>query len=80
MGKFLILALIFIIICAIWSLPLYLCVNFVLWVFNIPFHLSLLQSFAICLLIYVIRKLLFKNVHHSIKIKIDNVKINKEDD
>lgn len=78
MGKFLILVLIFIIICMIWSLPLYLCVNFVLWVFNIPFHLSLLQSFAICLLIYVIKKLLFKNVHHSIK--IDNVKINKGGD
>ena len=78
MEKFLVVCLILIIICIIWSLPLYLVVNFVLWVFNTPFHLSLLQSFAICLLIYVIRKLLFKNVHHSIK--IDNVKTNKEDD
>lgn len=78
MGKFLVVCLILIIICIIWSLPLYLVVNFVLWVFNTPFRLSLLQSFAICLLIYVIRKSLFKNVHHSIK--IDNVKTNKEDD
>lgn len=59
MGKFLILALIFIIMGAIWSLPLYLCVNLVLWLFHIPFHLTWLQAFGICLLASVIKGLLF---------------------
>lgn len=58
MGKILILLLILIILGAIWSLPLYICVNLVLWLFNIPFHLTWLQAFAVCLLITVISRLL----------------------
>lgn len=58
MGKILILFLILIIIGAVWSLPLYLCVNFVLWLFNISFHLTWLQAFGICLLASVIKGLL----------------------
>lgn len=58
MGKILILFLILIIIGAVWSLPLYLCVNFVLWLFNISFHLTWLQAFGICLLVSVIKGLL----------------------
>lgn len=50
MGKILVLLLILIIMGAIWSLPLYLCVNLVLWLFHIPFHLTWLQAFGICLL------------------------------
>lgn len=45
----------------LWSLPLYLCVNLVLWLFQIPFHLTLLQSFGVTSLIAVICKLIFKN-------------------
>lgn len=60
MGKFLILLLILIIIGALWSLPLYIVVNFVLWLFQIPFHLTWLQAFGVCLLATIIRKLLFK--------------------
>lgn len=60
MGKFLILLLILIIIGALWSLPLYIVVNFVLWLFQIPFHLTWLQAFGVCLLATMIRKLLFK--------------------
>ena len=59
MGKILILLLILIVLGAIWSLPLYLVVNFVLWLFQIPFHLTWLQSFGICLLASVMKKLLF---------------------
>ena len=59
MGKFLVLVLIFIIICAIWSLPLYICVNLVLWLFHISYHLTWLQAFGICLLASVIKGLLF---------------------
>lgn len=60
MGKFLILLLILIIIGALWSLPLYIVANFVLWLFQIPFHLTWLQAFGVCLLATMIRKLLFK--------------------
>lgn len=58
MGKILILFLILIIIGAVWSLPLYLCVNFVLWLFNISFHLTWLQAFGVCLLASTIKGLL----------------------
>ena len=56
MGKILILLLILIILGAIWSLPLYICVNLVLWLFYIPFHLTWLQAFAVCLLMTVISR------------------------
>ena len=59
MGKLLMLFLILIIIGAIWSLPLYICVNLVLWLFHISFHLTRLQAFGICLLASVIKGLLF---------------------
>lgn len=58
MGKILVLLLILIIMGAIWSLPLYLCVNLVLWLFHIPFHLTWLQAFGICLLASTIKGLL----------------------
>ena len=58
MGKILMLLLILIIMGAIWSLPLYLCVNLVLWLFHIPFHLTWLQAFGICLLASTIKGLL----------------------
>lgn len=59
MGKVLVLLLILIVIGAIWSLPLYVVTNFVLWLFHIPFHLTWLQAFGICLLTSVIKKLFF---------------------
>lgn len=60
MEKVIILVL-FLIICGmIWSFPLYACVNLVFWLFHIPLHLTWLQSFGLCLLASVIRKLLFK--------------------
>lgn len=58
MGKMLMLLLILIIIGAIWSLPLYLCANLVLWLFHIPFHLTWLQAFGVCLLASTIKGLL----------------------
>lgn len=60
MGKIFVLLLIFIIAVVLWSLPLYLCVNLVLWLFNVDFHLTLIQSFGICLLTNVLKSLLFK--------------------
>lgn len=59
MEKILILLLILIVMGAIWSLPLYIVVNFVLWLFQIPFHLTWLQAFGVCLLASVIKKLFF---------------------
>lgn len=59
MGKLLVLFLILIIMGAIWSLPLYLVVNFVCWLFHISFHLTWLQAFGVCLLMSVIKGLLF---------------------
>ena len=58
MGKILVLLLILIIMGAIWLLPLYLCVNLVLWLFHIPFHLTWLQAFGVCLLASTIKGLL----------------------
>ena len=58
MGKILVLLLILIVMGAIWSLPLYLCVNLVLWLFHIPFHLTWLQAFGVCLLASTIKGLL----------------------
>lgn len=58
MRKILVLLLILIIMGAIWSLPLYLCVNLVLWLFHIPFHLTWLQAFGVCLLASTIKGLL----------------------
>lgn len=61
MGKIVILILILIIIGIIWSLPLYLVTNFVLWLFHSTLRITLLQSFGLCLLATVIKTLLFKN-------------------
>lgn len=60
MSKILILIVIFIICCALWSLPFYLVTNLFLWLFHIPFHLTWLQAFGVCLLARVIKNMLFK--------------------
>ena len=60
MEKVLVIIGIFMVFGILWSLPLYLVVNFVCWVFHIGFHLSLLQSFALCLFATVIHDLLFE--------------------
>lgn len=59
MGKLFVIIFIFVICAIIWSLPLYITTNFVCWVFHLSFHITLLQSFAICLIITVIHDLLF---------------------
>lgn len=61
MGKILVILLILILIGAIWSLPLYLITNLVLWLFQVPFHLTWLQAFGICLLISVVKTLFFNS-------------------
>ena len=60
MGKILVLLIILIVMGAIWSLPLYLIVNLVLWLFHIPFHLTWLQAFGVCMLASVIKGLFSK--------------------
>ena len=60
MGKFLLLLLILLIIGLVWSLPLYLVVNLVLWLFHVQFHLTWLQALGVCLLASVIKGLLSK--------------------
>ena len=59
MEKLLLLILLLFAMGAIWSLPLYLVANFVLWLFHIPFHLTWIQAFGVCLLASMVRKLLF---------------------
>ena len=59
MKHFVALLLILIICGIIIALPLYISVNFVCWVFNWSFHLTLLQAFALSLLASVIHRLLF---------------------
>jgi hypothetical protein len=60
MRKLLVLLMILIIMGAVWSLPLYLVVNLVLWLFHIPFHLTWLQAFGVCMLASIIKGLLSK--------------------
>jgi hypothetical protein len=54
------LILVIVVMGLIWSLPLYLVVNLVLWLFGIEFHLTLLQAFGVCLLASVVKGLLGK--------------------
>jgi len=61
MGKLLVIILIALVLGIIWALPLYICANLVLLLFHIPFHLTIFQAIAICLLASVIRSLLFKD-------------------
>lgn len=57
-----ILTLVFIVIWgALWSLPLYLCVNFIAWLFNLSYHLTWLQAFGICWLASIVKGLFFTN-------------------
>lgn len=58
MRKIIVILLFLIAIGAIWSLPLYLVINFVSWLFQIPFHLTWLQAFGLCLLASVIKNLI----------------------
>jgi hypothetical protein len=60
MGEIIILLLILVIVGLIWSLPLYLVVNLVLWLFHAPFHLTWLQALGVCLLASVVKGLLSK--------------------
>lgn len=60
MGGILFLILVIIIMGIIWSFPLYLVVNLVLWLFGVNFHLTLLQALGICMLASVIKGLLGK--------------------
>lgn len=60
MEKIIMLILILILCGFLWSLPLWIVVNFVCWVFHLSFHLTILQAFALCLLASVVKSLLFK--------------------
>lgn len=60
MGKIFVIIFIFILCAVLWSLPLYIAINFMCWVFHLSFHITLLQTFAICVVITLIRNLLFE--------------------
>lgn len=49
MGKFLLTMLLIVFFGVLWSLPVYLCINLILWAFHISFRLTILQAFVICL-------------------------------
>ena len=57
MGKVLFFVLLLLLIVTLWSLPLYLCVNLVLWLFGSATRITLFQAFGLCLLATVIKKL-----------------------
>ena len=44
----------------IWALPVWFVINFFCFAFNIAFHLTVFQAFAICLIIEIIRNFIFK--------------------
>ena len=66
MEKFIAIVFILFVCSVLWCLPLYLVANFLCWVFHLSFHLSLLQSFAICLLVSIIKKYLFYDKEEDI--------------
>ena len=57
MSRIIFLILLLLLGVALWSLPLYLCVNSVLWLFGSAVRITLFQSFGLCLLATVIKKL-----------------------
>ena len=58
MKNIFILILIIMLCIILTALPLYFCVYFVCWVFNIPYHLSLLQAFALSLFANIVHRIL----------------------
>lgn len=59
MGEILLVLLLFMGACFLWSLPIYLSANFMLWVFHISFRLTWVQAFSLCLFSALLRELLF---------------------
>lgn len=58
MVKIILFILFLLITITIWSLPLYLCLNLVLWLFGSTIRITIIQAFGLCLLASVIKKLL----------------------
>lgn len=61
MGKIIFLILLFSLIGALYAMPLWAIINIFMFVFHLPYHLTLLQAIVICALINVLRNLLFDN-------------------
>lgn len=53
------IVLILIAYCFLGSLPLWAGINLICLAFNLNFHLTIFQSFAICLFVYIIKHLFF---------------------
>ena len=67
--RMVLLICLFLILCGvIFSLPVYIAGNLILWVFKVSFHLTLLHSFAICLMTATIYNLFFKKGKVEIKV------------
>ena len=60
MGKILVLIIILFAVGFLWAVPLWVVVNLICLVFNLSFHMTLLQSFIICLLIGMVYSMFFK--------------------
>lgn len=58
MGKIILFILFLLITITLWSLPLYLCLNLVLWLFGSTIRITMIQAFGLCLLASVIKRLL----------------------
>lgn len=58
MGKIILFILFLLITITLWSLPLYLCLNLVLWLFGSTIRITIIQAFGLCLLTSVIKRLL----------------------
>lgn len=58
MGKIILFILFLLITITLWSLPLYLCLNLVLWLFGSTIRITIIQTFGLCLLASVIKRLL----------------------
>lgn len=55
-----VMLILILLVCAVlWCLPLWIVTNLICWVFHLSFYLSILQAFAICLFISVVKSLLF---------------------
>lgn len=59
MGKIIFLILLFSLIGVLYAVPLWAMTNIFMFVFHLPYHLTLLQAVVICALVNVLHKLLF---------------------
>jgi len=58
MKEFFMLIVVIIVMCVLWSLPVYIATNLVAWVFHLSYHMTILQAFTVSFLLTLLHTLL----------------------